>query len=108
MATQAPTFDRRNDVASEREKARPSISALGNSLGVFFAVTLVLCILFDLVFPAFAMNQVWGPLLPGFVWLTWTGVIIGLVESFAYGWYVAVIFVPLYTFFSTRSATARA
>ena len=106
MTTQTPTFDNENVALPDKKEAKLSISALGNSLGVFFAITLVLCILFDLVFPGFAMNQVWSALLPGFVWLTWTGVIIGLVESFAYGWYVAVIFVPLYIFFTTRATKA--
>ncbi len=42
----------------------------------------------------------WAPLLPGFEWLTWTGFVIGLVEVYLYGWYLAVLFVPLYRWFS--------
>ncbi|HER27169.1 MAG TPA: hypothetical protein ENI69_08675 [Rhodospirillales bacterium] len=87
----------------KKTASRLSISVLGNSLGAFFAVTLGLCVLFDLIFPGYAMNQVWSPLFPGFVWLTWSGFVIGLVESFAYGWYAAIILVPLYNFFASRS-----
>ena len=31
--------------------------------------------------------------------------LLGLVESFAYGWYIAVIFVPAFNFFSGRKRT---
>ncbi|NQU59748.1 MAG: hypothetical protein HQ512_01335 [Rhodospirillales bacterium] len=77
--------------------------ALGMSLGLLLAISFVVCVLFDLVFPAYAMNPVWAPLFPGFTWLNWTSFFIGLVESFAYGWYVAVIFGPLYNFFAARA-----
>ena len=62
----------------------------------------VLCVLFDLWFPEQAMNPVWSPLLPGFTWLNWPSFLLGLVETFAYGWYVALVFGPLYNFFAAR------
>lgn len=46
------------------------------------------------------MYQTWLRLLPGFKWLTWGSFFLGLVESFLYGIYTALIFVPLYNFFS--------
>ncbi len=76
------------------------------SLGLFLVISFVLCVLFDLLFPGYAMNRVWAPLFPGFTWLSWPSFFIGLAESFAYGWYVAVIFGPLYNFFAARSAKA--
>ena len=78
------------------------VLALGMSLGLFLAITYVLCVLFDLWFPGLAMNPVWAPLLPGFTWLTWPSFFLGLVESFAYGWYVALVLGPLYNFFAAR------
>jgi len=83
-----------------RATYRIPVVALGLSLGTFFALTYLLCIVFDLWFPESAMNPVWSPLLPGFTWLTWPGFFIGLVETFAYGWYIALIFSPLHNFFS--------
>jgi hypothetical protein len=38
--------------------------------------------------------------LPGFELLSWRSFCLGLVESFAWGWYVALIFGPLYNFFA--------
>jgi hypothetical protein len=78
------------------------ILAFGMSLGLFLAITYVLCVGFDLLFPGQAMYQSWLRLLPGFTWLTWPSFFLGLIESFGYGWYVALIFVALYNFFVTR------
>ena len=78
------------------------VVALGMSLGSFFALTFVLCVLFDLWFPALAMSPVWAPLLPGFTWITWTSFLLGLTEAFGYGWYIALVFGPLYNFFARR------
>ena len=72
------------------------VFAFGMSLGMFFAFTFAICVGFDLLFPAHAMYPVWQQLLPGFVWLTWQGFLLGLVESVAYGWYVALVFGPLF------------
>ena len=76
------------------------VLALGISLGLFLAITYVLCVLFDLWFPELSMNRAWAPLLPGFTWLTWPSFFLGLIEAFAYGWYVALVFGPLYNFFA--------
>lgn len=81
---------------------RIPVLAFGMSLGVFLAVTYVLCVGFDLIFPGQAMYQTWLRLLPGFTWLSWQSFLLGLVESFAYGWYVALIFGPLFNFFARR------
>ncbi|GBE42685.1 hypothetical protein BMS3Bbin10_00747 [bacterium BMS3Bbin10] len=88
-----------------RSAPRVPVVALGMSLGTFFALTFVLCVLFDLWFPALAMNPIWAPLLPGFTWISWPSFFLGLVESFAYGWYIALIFGPLYNFFAMKSGT---
>jgi 2TM family of unknown function (DUF5676) len=80
---------------------RIPVIALGLSLGLFFTVTYILCVGFDLLFPGQAMYQTWLRLLPGFTWLTWPSFLLGLVESFAYGWYAVLIFGPLFNFFAS-------
>lgn len=87
-----------------RHAARIPITPLGMSLGLSLSITFVLCVLFDLWFPEQAMYQTWQHLLPGFTWLTWPSFFLGLAETFAYGWYVALVFVPLYNFFAAKSA----
>ena len=86
-----------------RSVSRIPVVALGMSLGLFLALSFVLCVLFDLWFPAQAMNPIWAPLLPGFTWISWTSFALGLVEAFAYGWYIALVFGPLYNFFAART-----
>ncbi len=81
---------------------RIPVFALGMSLGLFLSVTYVFCVGFDLLFPQWAMYGIWLKLLPGFTWLTWQSFLLGLVETFAYGWYVALVFAPLYNLFATR------
>jgi hypothetical protein len=87
-----------------RASARPRLPVLafGLSLGLFLAISYVLCVGYDLLFPGQAMYQSWLRLLPGFTWLTWKSFLLGLVESFIYGWYVALIFCPLFNFFAAR------
>lgn len=43
------------------------------------------CVVWDALAPGYAMRAAWAPLLPGFVWLTGSGFLLGLVESVAYG-----------------------
>ena len=83
----------------EEATSKVPIMALGMSLGIFLAFTFVLCVLFDLWFPTFAMNAAWAPLLPGFTWISWSSFQLGLLETYAYGWYIALVFGGLYNFF---------
>ncbi len=92
---------------SARSIARLPVGSLGMALGTFLGITFVLCVLFDLWFPGQAMNSVWAPLLPGFTWISWPSFFLGLAESFAYGWYVALVFGPLFNFFAARFAEPR-
>ena len=83
--------------------AGPRLTPLGNSLSLLLLITYLLCIGFGLLAPAeLRMYEAWAPLLPGFEWLTWSGFLLGLVESYLYGWYIALVFVPLYRWFSSR------
>lgn len=76
------------------------IYPVGMALGVLLAMSFVLCVIFGLLVPGATMYQLWLPLLPGVTWISWTSGLLGLLESFAYGWYIAVIFVPTLNFFS--------
>ena len=52
--------------------------------------------------PQWAMFGVWQKLLPGFESISWKSYLIGLVESYGYGWYFALVWAPLYNFFAAR------
>ncbi len=81
---------------------RVSLYAVGNATSLFLAISFIVCVVFDLLFPEQAMFQAWQKLLPGFVWLSWKSFIIGVIETYAYGWYFALIWVPLFNVFSAR------
>ncbi len=83
--------------------SRIAIVPLGMSLGTFFVITYILCILFGLFVPTEGMHRTLLPaLLPGFTWISWFDFLIGLVWVFAYGWYIALVFVPIRNFFVLR------
>ncbi len=84
------------------QRSQIPVFAFGMSLGMFFAFTFAVCVGFDLLFPGMAMYETWLKFLPGFTWLSWSSFLLGLAESIAYGWYVALIFGPLFNFFSAR------
>ncbi|MDQ7019562.1 MAG: DUF5676 family membrane protein [Robiginitomaculum sp.] len=88
---------------SVKPAASASIYHLGMSLGVFLTVSFALCVAFGLLVPGAHMYQSWLPLLPGVTWMSLPSFLLGLVESFAYGWYIALVFVPIYNFFAPRA-----
>jgi hypothetical protein len=81
-----------------------SLVAFSHAASQFLAITFVLCVGFDLVFPHLAMYRSWQALLPGFTWISWSSFLLGLVGSYGYGWYVTRIWVPLYNVFAARAA----
>jgi len=80
-----------------------SLTAVGHATSLFLAITFILCVAFDVLFPAHAMYQVWQRLLPGFQWISWKSFLLGAVESYGYGWYAALIWTPLYNAFLARA-----
>ncbi|NOZ53782.1 MAG: hypothetical protein GXP08_11725 [Gammaproteobacteria bacterium] len=80
-----------------------SLIAVGQATSFLLAISFALCVAFDLAFPEHAMYETWQKLLPGFEWLSWKSFLLGLAESYGYGWYFALIWVPIYNVFATRS-----
>lgn len=96
MATS--TQDGGFDVSVRRLRLVP----VGMSVSLLFAISYVLCIALGVVWWDAGLHQPWLQFLPGFTWLSPGTFLLGLVESFAYGWYVALVFVPLFNFFNAR------
>ena len=70
------------------------------SVAVFTAMTYLVCIVYGLIVPTrMHMTQFLELTLPGFTWLTPSGFLIGLAESFLYGAYAGLAFTPIYNFF---------
>ena len=78
---------------------------IGMTLSIFLAISFSLCMVWGLIAPtSLHMHSAWEPLLPGFNWSI-LGYLIGLAWVVFYGWYIAVIFVPLFNFFNRRTAS---
>lgn len=74
----------------------------GWTLSMFILLSYLICVTFGLLVPGrFQMHEAWALLLPGFEWLTLPGFIAGAIGSFFYGWYIAILIVPLYRFFGS-------
>lgn len=85
---------------SDTTSAPLRIIPLGLTLSTFLLITFVICVAFGMLAPQqFHMHEAWAPLLPGFEWLTPTGFLLGAIGAFAYGWFIAIVFVPLHRFF---------
>ena len=80
---------------------RLTIRGTALSFGLFFDVSFVLCVLWGLLAPQgfTKMAGLLEVIFPGFTWLSPQSVILGLVEAFLYGVYIAVVFVPLFNYF---------
>lgn len=77
------------------------IAPVGHALSLFLLVSYLVCVGFGLIAPEeMRMYEAWAPLLPGFEWLTLSGFLFGLVGAYLYGWYTALVFVPLYRRFA--------
>jgi len=70
------------------------------SLAAWALAMFLFCVAYGLGTPeSWHMHAFLEQVLPGFKWLTWTGFAIGLVESFLYGAFAGVVYVPIYNFF---------
>lgn len=77
--------------------------AVALSLGVFAAVSFVVCVLWGLLLPeSLHMHGFLELVLPAFKWLSVGSFVVGLVESFLFGVYVGVVYVPISNYFTNR------
>ena len=67
------------------------------SLGIFTAISFVVCVVYGLIVPpSLHVATMLEAVLPAFKWLTLTGFLLGLIESFLYGVYAGLVFVPIH------------
>lgn len=73
------------------------------SLGIFAAVSFIVCVIYGLITPEnIHMHTFLESVLPAFKWLTWWGFLLGLLESFLFGVYAGLVFVPIYNLLNKR------
>lgn len=75
------------------------------ALSAFTLISYLVCVLYGLVTPpGLHMKQFLEIVLPGFRWLTLGGFLVGVIESFLWGAYVGLVFVPIYNAVARRRA----
>ncbi len=85
-----------------------NIKLVSWALGLWAAFTFVVCVLYGLVVPkSLHMQAVLEQALPAFEWLTWWGFLLGLLESFLYGVYGGIVYVPIYNWLARRFGSER-
>jgi hypothetical protein len=84
-------------MSAESRALRPIPLAL--SLATFLAISYLACLAFALIVPDRGLHGPWLQFFAGFSW-TWQGIVIGLVESLAYGFFAGLVFAPIYNFFN--------
>ena len=84
------------------------VIALGAGLSLFLAISYVLCVIAYVFFPQVPIeHSALSILLPGFKLLSWTSFCWGLIESLAWGWYIALVFGPIYNLFAARVSASQ-
>ena len=88
---------------SDTRDPRLPMVPLALSLGGFFAISFLGCILLGLIVPDGGMHRPWLQFFSGFEWLTTRSVLIGLVWTQVYAWWTALVFGSLFNSFAGRS-----
>lgn len=87
-------------MSTTRVLSRIPFLPLGLALSLFLVITYLLCVLYGITINDSGIHTTLLPmLLPGFTWLNLGGFLHGLLWSFAHGWYIAIVFTPLYNVF---------
>ncbi len=72
------------------------------------AVTFAVDMLLGVLFPGWrVMQKIYEDLMPGFKFLSWRTFFLGLLEAFVSGFWVAILFVPIYNYFTRHEANKR-
>lgn len=104
-STKQPFSDHATGIPLSGHPARTiPVLALGMGLSVFLSISYVLCVLGYLFLPTLPIaHSALSIFLPGFTLLSLPSFCLGLAESFGWGWYVALVFGPIYNFFIARN-----
>ena len=72
------------------------------SLGLFFLLTFGAFVAWNMVAVNATYIRLLETFLPGFKWISPARLVLGAAESFLYGAYIAVVFVPIHNFYYRR------
>ena len=80
-----------------------NIKVVSWALATTTSISFLVCVSYGLATPeSLHMHAFLEQVLPGFKWLTLQGFLVGMIESFLYGAYAGLVYVPVYNFFARR------
>jgi 2TM family of unknown function (DUF5676) len=76
------------------------LSVFGMAMSLFFLISYVICVIGYLILPEWTAipHHTLELLLPGFKLLTVGSFILGVIEAYVVGWYIALLFGALYNY----------
>ena len=96
-ATEAPDTD------LKRANEMLNMKVVTWSLATWATFTFVFCVVYGMLTPAsMHMETFLRQVLPGFESNSWRGFLIGLIQSFLYGAFAGLVYVPIYNFFHLK------
>lgn len=105
MAVTSSAFATRQ---ARRDHARFDVISAGSALSLFFLLTYALVVVGYLVDPHLPLARaLMQAFIPGATQMSASDMFGGAIFAFAWGWYIAVVGVPLYNFFLARKGAPR-
>lgn len=81
---------------------RLNIKVVSLSLALVFAIVFIICFIWDILIPRYAMIPAGTVWLPGYTGINFVGFIIGLVETFLYGLGLGALYVWIHNWLSKK------
>ncbi len=80
-----------------------NIKVVSWALATTTLISFLVCLSYGFATPqSLHMHDFLEQVLPGFKWLSWQSLFIGLIESFLYGAFAGMVYVPVYNAFHLR------
>lgn len=86
---------------------RLSVTVMTVTTGLFGAVMFVACVVYGLLLPSLHNAALLEAVLPGFRWLTFGGVLLGIAETLVYGAFAGLVFASIYNLVGRRLGGGR-
>ena len=76
------------------------LPVFGMAMSLFFLISYVICVIGYLILPEWLLipHHTLELLLPGFKLLTFGSFLLGAIEAYVVGWYIALLFGALYNY----------
>ncbi len=75
-----------SNINKDQNTKNNSITIFGHSGGLIVVFVYTIFFLLTIAYPKLGIQNIFAFIFPGFEWISWKSIFIGLVESYVYGW----------------------